>query len=71
MRPGIMRVCWQNLHKECEMMDRSPDAEAVVTKIAVVLRNDLEPWQRLNVTAFTISGVAAQPGALGEYYEDA
>ncbi len=53
------------------MMDRSPDAEAVVTKIAVVLRNDLEPWQRLNVTAFTISGVAAQPGALGEYYEDA
>ncbi len=26
-------------------------------KIAVVLRADLEPWQRLNVAAFTISGV--------------
>jgi hypothetical protein len=26
------------------------------TKIAVLVRNDLLPWQRLNVTAFTVSG---------------
>lgn len=40
-------------------------------KIAVVLRGDLEPWQRLNVTAFTISGVAATQGAVGGPYLDA
>ena len=40
-------------------------------KIAIVLREDLEPWQRLNVTAFTISGVASQDGAVGEDYRDA
>ena len=26
------------------------------TKIAVLLRHDLAPWQRLNVTAFLVSG---------------
>lgn len=41
------------------------------TKIAVVLREDLQPWQKLNVTAFTVSGLAASGGALGEPYEDA
>ncbi|MCE4372380.1 DUF2000 domain-containing protein [Xanthomonas hortorum] len=40
-------------------------------KIAVVLREDLEPWQRLNVAAFTISGVASRPGAVGDDYLDA
>ena len=40
-------------------------------RIAVVLREDLEPWQRLNVTAFTISGVASRPGAVGQDYLDA
>lgn len=40
-------------------------------KIAVVLLEELETWQRFNVTAFTISGVAAQPGVVGEYYSDA
>ncbi len=30
-------------------------------KVAVILRTDLEPWKRLNVTAFTISGLAALP----------
>lgn len=43
----------------------------VLMKIAVVLRSDLEPWQRLNVAAFTISGVASQDGAVGEDYRDA
>ncbi len=42
------------------------------TKIAVVLREDLAVWQKLNVTAFAISGIAATvPGITGEAYEDA
>lgn len=41
------------------------------TKIAVVLRDDLLPWQELNVTAFLASGIAANPELLGEPYEDA
>ncbi len=42
------------------------------TKLAVVVRDDLEPWQRLNVTAFLLSGVtAAEDGVVGEPYEDA
>jgi hypothetical protein len=41
------------------------------TKIAVVLRNDLLPWQRLNVTAFTVSGIATLVGVIGQSYEDA
>lgn len=41
------------------------------TKIAVLLRDDLEDWQRLNVTAFLSSGIAANPELLGEPYADA
>lgn len=41
------------------------------TKIAVVVRDDLEAWQRLNVTAFLASGIAANPDLLGEPYVDA
>jgi len=42
------------------------------TKIAVVLRNDLQTWQKLNVTAFTVSGIAGTvPDVVGEKYEDA
>lgn len=42
------------------------------TKVAVVLRDDLRVWQKLNVTAFTISGIAGTvDGILGEPYEDA
>jgi hypothetical protein len=41
------------------------------TKIAVLLRDDLEVWQRLNVTAFLASGIAANPEVLGEPYTDA
>jgi hypothetical protein len=39
----------------------------------VVVRDDLELWQRLNVTAFLVSGLigAAEPEAIGENYEDA
>lgn len=43
------------------------------TKVAVVVRDDLAVWQRLNVCAFLISGVvaAAGPDAIGEDYLDA
>jgi hypothetical protein len=43
------------------------------TKVAVVVRNDLATWQRLNVTAFLISGVtaAAGDGVVGQDYMDA
>jgi hypothetical protein len=42
------------------------------TKIAVLVRDDLETWQRLNVTAFLVSGIAAsQPQVIGEPYQDA
>ena len=41
------------------------------TKIAVVVRDDLETWQKLNITAFTISGIASTvEGIVGEPYED-
>ncbi|MEU5987687.1 DUF2000 domain-containing protein [Spirillospora sp. NPDC047418] len=42
------------------------------TKIGIVVRDDLAAWQRLNVTAFLASAVAAGvPGVIGEPYEDA
>ncbi|MEV7193195.1 DUF2000 domain-containing protein [Streptomyces sp. NPDC093510] len=42
------------------------------TKIAVLLRDDLESWQRLNVTAFLVSGLGTRlPEVVGEPYEDA
>ncbi|MFE9773889.1 DUF2000 family protein [Streptomyces sp. NPDC005931] len=42
------------------------------TKIAVLLREDLETWQRLNVTAFLVSGLGTQlPEVIGAPYEDA
>ncbi|MDN3274634.1 DUF2000 family protein [Frankia sp. RB7] len=41
------------------------------TKIAVVIRNDLETWQKLNVASFLTSGVAAAfPECIGDAYED-
>jgi hypothetical protein len=42
------------------------------TKIAVLLREDLETWQRLNVTSFLVSGLGTTvPEVVGEPYEDA
>ena len=41
------------------------------TKIAVVLRDGLQPWQALNVTAFLMSGIAGRhPEIIGEPYRD-
>ncbi|NLP85198.1 DUF2000 domain-containing protein [Microbacterium sp. CFH 90308] len=41
------------------------------TRIALVLRDDLLPWQAVNVAAFLASGVAVQHDLLGEPYVDA
>ncbi|GIF19836.1 hypothetical protein BJ973_006878 [Actinoplanes tereljensis] len=42
------------------------------TKIAVLLRDDLLTWQRLNVTAFLVSGIGPTvPEVIGEPYQDA
>ena len=48
-------------------MDARPD-----TKIVVILREDLAAWQKLNMTAFLVSGVAhTAPESIGEAYADA
>ena len=42
------------------------------TKIAVVLLDNLTGWQKTNVTAFLVSGIAGTvPGVVGEPYRDA
>jgi hypothetical protein len=41
------------------------------TKIVVIIREDLSIWQKLNVTAFTISGIAGTDNIVGENYVDA
>jgi hypothetical protein len=41
-------------------------------KIAVVVRDDLATWQKLNVTAFVVSGITgSSPDLIGLPYEDA
>ncbi|HLI38951.1 MAG TPA: DUF2000 domain-containing protein [Streptosporangiaceae bacterium] len=41
------------------------------TKIAIAVRDDLQTWQKLNVTAFLASGIAAATaGIMGKPYED-
>jgi hypothetical protein len=42
------------------------------TKVAIVLRNDLAPWQKLNVAAFMASGIIGSvDDIIGKPYEDA
>ncbi len=42
------------------------------TKIAVILRDDLAVWQKTNVTAFLVSGIAGTVAdVVGEPYRDA
>lgn len=42
------------------------------TKVALIVRNDLATWQRLNVVAFLATGIAAAaPEMVGEPYVDA
>jgi len=40
------------------------------TKIKVVLREDLEMWQKLNVVAFLMSGISGTQDIIGEPYID-
>ncbi|WP_326855646.1 DUF2000 domain-containing protein [Actinocrinis sp.] len=48
------------------------DTKTGNTKIAVVVREDLAVWQKLNVTAFAVSGIAATASqTVGEPYVDA
>jgi hypothetical protein len=42
------------------------------TKVVILVLQDLETWQKLNVTAFLATGIAGEaPEAMGEPYEDA
>lgn len=41
------------------------------TKIKIVLRNDLEAWQEMNITAFLMSGIAGTQNIIGQPYKDA
>ncbi|HQV92399.1 MAG TPA: DUF2000 domain-containing protein, partial [Phycicoccus sp.] len=57
-------------------MNEEPASAALTppfdTKIAIVVREGLAPWQQLNVTAFLTSGIsAANPQLIGEPYADA
>ncbi|MFJ3860479.1 DUF2000 family protein [Streptomyces sp. NPDC090085] len=53
-------------------MDNVNEPVRFETKIAVVLRDDLQVWQRLNMTAFLVSGIGRQvPEVIGEPYSDA
>jgi hypothetical protein len=41
------------------------------TKIAIVIRTDLQAWQKLNVASFLAGGIAAAfPECVGDAYED-
>lgn len=55
-----------------ELVDPTRAPVRFDTKIAVVLRDRLETWQRLNVTAFLVSGIGTVcPEVIGAPYEDA
>ena len=41
------------------------------TKIVVIIRDDLATWQKLNVVAFTVSGLAGTEQIVGDNYVDA
>ncbi len=42
------------------------------TKVAIIIRNDLPAWQRMNVVAFLATGIAfSAPEVMGETYIDA
>lgn len=63
-----------DIHSEIHSEEPSIEPEPIRfdTKIAVMLREDLAVWQRLNVTAFLVSGIgSAVPEVIGEPYQDA
>jgi hypothetical protein len=55
------------------MDDETTDLPEIhrTTKLAVAVRDDLATWQKLNVTAFLVSGLgSAAPELVGRPYED-
>lgn len=53
------------------MTDDDPLTPPFATKVAILVRDDLANWQRLNVTAFLVSGIAAaHPQLIGAAYRD-
>jgi hypothetical protein len=57
-------------HLDAGAMSTEHDQVRFDTKVAVILREGLLPWQELNVTAFLVSGIASEPELLGEHYVD-
>lgn len=54
------------------MSDETRPGPRFDTKVVVVLRDDLPAWQKLNVTAFLMSGIAVSTSDLtGDPYRDA
>jgi hypothetical protein len=57
--------------KEARLDGETTEPVVFDTKLVVVIRDDLESWQKLNATAFLVSGIAAgMPEVVGEPYED-
>lgn len=55
-----------------ETMETTNEPPRFDTKIAVAVRDDLQTWQRLNMTAFLVSGIGTTvPELIGEPYADA
>jgi hypothetical protein len=53
------------------MSETRADAPVFTTKVAIVIRDDLAVWQKLNVAAFLATGIAgAHPEMLGDLYRD-
>lgn len=40
------------------------------TKLAVILKEDLQVWQKLNITAFLMSGIGGTQNIIGQPYID-
>ena len=63
---------WSVLHGLLVQADADPKAKPKIDLVCRMLRDDLEVWQRLNVTAFLVSGIGQRdPQVIGEPYADA
>jgi len=72
--PATQKSYETAIGRRCSMAGMDTDSEPIRsgTKIAVLLRDDLEAWQRLNVTAFLVSGIGPRsPEVIGEPCADA
>src|SRR5258708_32679933 len=72
--PAMQKSYKTAVGRRCSIVGMDSDSEPirVDTKIAVLLRDDLEVWQQLNVTSFLVSGIGQRsPEVIGEPYADA